>query len=1355
MPEKKPWERYASDSEPTDEGFWSKVLKGTAKSLQTRPEQVSGSLLDGGFKIREKTPEEEKLGPTVAAKRAGRWLGIGQGAVADPIMAGAQLLGYNDPVQQYNQGYENLRKNLGQEGFDYARLGGNIISPVSVKGSQAINKGFQMWGKKPGLFKQGATQGGFAGLTQPVLNDPNAPIDPETNLPEEKDLLTEKLYQTGSGVLFGGALNKLIGRGGQQAYANVSKVPATASQLANQSKVPVNLSQVEEYRQLFPGADLTWGQQLGPRANVLEQKLTSVPFIGDIITRAREKSLQSQNVAMMNKALEPAQIKLEKGAKAGRGMFDDAYQKLSSKYDEVLDKAALHNPDVLRSKVYGTMSNGVYMPGAISDDYAKLSEKGKETFDRLIEEGLFKRFGKDPTGTHSVRMTGRQFKNHEEGMKNIIDDYMNGVGEERSIGRMLKTAMGEAYQSLEGATPEVSKQLKNLNKAYAQYKTLETASTASAGSGGVFNPLQTIKASTKGNRGAVARGKGLLQPEAELSQDVLGRVYPDSGTAGRLMGANPFVQLAGGALGLPLELLYSPKFTTLATQGGKRLGRKIEGTRVGSALADQADKITPATTRWFVSPPGSEEETGYRRGGRVQRSARDEAFADYWRQGYRNEDDEEEDIEDFFARYADGGQVQWSDVAGSEQELTDPREIAYGQPLEDVTFIGSASKIFRPKLMRYAEKMEKAGKTPEEIWQKTMTARLPKTGQWAQEIPDTYKDLKLHGAWSKDYSHMDKLVKADKLFEAYPDLRQQFARNNPNMRGYGSHQSRETVLPGDDKVAHLFDLNLNLMRKKDYDPHSTLAHEIQHYVQAKEKWPMGGSLETGADIAFQRGKGKPVISPEETKVIQNNIEFLKNLQSKVASQPRHKGQTKMLRDLSNEINNAEHLLKSQEGKVAVSAKDADDHYRRLAGEMQARLTQRRLGLTAKERKQYYPFQERSEANPWGYDLPVEEMITTGYKRGGAVGYDDGGEVKKGKDKNAWLGALQNIRDELLKTPSVVEDLGRGAVMGIPGSPGDVSEFGRMLAPETMHSVFGERVLPTSEELLKRTPRMFPADEYSGAVETAGSFLSPGVIAKAVTKVPGMALKALGPEKYEKAFSRFYRPEISTEATVNTDKVRTLMNASQNPTLEAMSLERFKKAADPALLKDMQRRQGVWLDETNPMFISRMPRSLKTNIADNPELLRKMAQTAENLEQEGASIARAVPLPTKDITKANALILRKGKKGLSDKDIADLSKTLKGRYGIQHRADEGALLFPISNRSLGVADKMIAKRFPEMTRQRAMSSPDVSRVYATRTDQGWAPHYGGLGAVSRELNPQGRLTSLYDDYLQTLGHRDLR
>jgi hypothetical protein len=182
----------------------------------------------------------------------------------------------------------------------------------------------------------------------------------------------------------------------------------------------------------------------------------------------------------------------------------------------LLEDAHLANPQELRGKIYGKMDTGdgrslatadqladSYKPGIISNQYNQLSEAGQKKFDKIMDN-FFNKFGKDPQGNHSLAMNGKQFKAHEEDFKDVIDDYMSGGGEDRTIGKMLKKSLGEIYNTLGSDKPGVADQLKKLNKSYAQYKVLENASTAGGASEGKFSPAQTIRAATKGARSQVA-----------------------------------------------------------------------------------------------------------------------------------------------------------------------------------------------------------------------------------------------------------------------------------------------------------------------------------------------------------------------------------------------------------------------------------------------------------------------------------------------------------------------------------------------------------------------------------------------------------------------------------------------------------------------------------------------------------------------------------------------------------------------------------------------------------------------------------------------------------------------------------
>jgi hypothetical protein len=102
-------------------------------------------------------------------------------------------------------------------------------------------------------------------------------------------------------------------------------------------------------------------------------------------------------------------------------------------------------------------------------------------------------------------------------------------------------------------------------------------------------------------------------------------------------------------------------------------------------------------------------------------------------------------------------------------------------------------------------------------------------------------------------------------------------------------------------------------------------------------------------------------------------------------------------------------------------------------------------------------------------------------------------------------------------PGVIESTGRGALAGVPGSIGDLSEFARTYAPEAMNLKFGKnRTFPTTREILDYVPRITDTHEGSTTLEDVGSFIGPGVfnvgkdLALATKGMP-VGLSMIGPE----------------------------------------------------------------------------------------------------------------------------------------------------------------------------------------------------------------------------------------------------
>lgn len=244
--------------------------------------------------------------------------------------------------------------------------------------------------------------------------------------------------------------------------------------------------------------------------------------------------------------------------------------------------------------------------------------------------------------------------------------------------------------------------------------------------------------------------------------------------------------------------------------------------------------------------------------------------------------------------------------------------------------------------------------------------------------------------------------------------------------------------------------------------------------------------------------------------------------------------------------------------------------------------------------------------------------------------------------------------------------------------------------------------------------------------------------------------ARNPQMLARAVSPMSRPQLFTESTVTAEGLpRTLANISGNPAAETLALERYRAAASPSL-QNVTQRQGYWQGESNPVFVSEGSRSL--SVGGNKPLLKEMAQTAENLEQAGATATRATALPFGDLSKGNAAFLTRNGKPLSDKDVVKLNQALSESTDavLQHRKGGEGLIFKggwNDQSSLEDIVKIAQKTIPDLKIKPALSSPKIDRTYYER------PEYQSLGAVPREQNIRGKLTQAFDEFLKKRGYRE--
>jgi hypothetical protein len=321
------------------------------------------------------------------------------------------------------------------------------------------------------------------------------------------------------GALAGRAAGRLISGG----RPNLSD---SARQLVERGVMPTP-------GQLFDGP-------VGRAVKATEDRLTSIPVVGDIITHARKRSLGDYGKVTINDALAPLPKEFGRVSGGGVEAVEEASRKVSAAFERGLDgmevqpQMVLAAYDSARQMIprIGMLDEGqaAKVIGVLDDRISALLANGSggqaaKQFD--AELGHYARkYSRSPNpGDHPI---GQAFDTMQEAWRQAMGDATSGGNNK------LVLAANQAYRSM---LPVV----KAADKAMAQ--------------GGVFTPNQFMR-----SRAQFRQGQDSFDRAA---QDVLPSRVPDSGTAGRLITGG---LIGGGAA--PVTTLTTAALTGLAYSRG-------------------------------------------------------------------------------------------------------------------------------------------------------------------------------------------------------------------------------------------------------------------------------------------------------------------------------------------------------------------------------------------------------------------------------------------------------------------------------------------------------------------------------------------------------------------------------------------------------------------------------------------------------------------------------------------------------------------------------------------------------------------------------------------------------------------
>ena len=469
----------------------------------------------------------------------GATLGKGFGST---VLGGQQLLGHGlQALGAQGAGdwlvkdAERGLKNLNAEALPYEQahptvgmignLGGSIAATLPLMAAAPVANTYR------GATAVGTLSGAASGALAPVEGG--------------NDFWGDKAQQIGLGALTGGVASPFLRGLGRVISPQVSPdVQALMSR----------------------GVTPTPGQILGGRFASNEEKLSSIPFLGDMIKNAQQRGLQQFNAAAYNEALAPIGEKFS--GKVGQEGIEQVANKIGAAYNEVLPKMQFKIDPQFHADVMNLSSMAQGLP-----------EAQQKTFLNLLKTQIFNKVG--PQGN----MDGQALKGVQSELARVSKGYL---GDPSFDNRQLGAAVSALRDAVDGNlmrvnSPDLAQKLANANEAWANFARIRSAGASQGAMNreGVFTAEQLQRAVRSADKsvgkGATATGNALMQDLSGAGQRVLGSKYPDSGTAGRGLMA----LLAPGSIGA--GLMAAPT-STLATLGGIGLG-SLPYTQAGQRAA--------------------------------------------------------------------------------------------------------------------------------------------------------------------------------------------------------------------------------------------------------------------------------------------------------------------------------------------------------------------------------------------------------------------------------------------------------------------------------------------------------------------------------------------------------------------------------------------------------------------------------------------------------------------------------------------------------------------------------------------------------------------------------------------------
>jgi hypothetical protein len=257
------------------------------------------------------------------------------------------------------------------------------------------------------------------------------------------------------------------------------------------------------------GVFVTPGARRGGLAKSVEDLSQRAPILGSSVRGARQRSVESVNRAVANRALSSIGEGLPAEVSVGAEATDYVARRLGQQFDRAADmvqEVALDEPALTAL-------------ASIAARKTDLPESAANQFDRILQDRLSRLNGP---------VSGRQLRQVESEIGELatrVDD--------RQLSDMLSGVRDVLQDTMARANPEAGQILNSARAGYRDYAIMRRASQAAGGN--AFTPSQLLTAirgnDTSVGNGMTARGQAPLQDLARAARNVIPDGYGNPGTA--------------------------------------------------------------------------------------------------------------------------------------------------------------------------------------------------------------------------------------------------------------------------------------------------------------------------------------------------------------------------------------------------------------------------------------------------------------------------------------------------------------------------------------------------------------------------------------------------------------------------------------------------------------------------------------------------------------------------------------------------------------------------------------------------------------------------------------------------------